>query len=268
MIKLPKTNNCILDLDNDWLTIWFNRPEKRNALSGELLNEIKDTIESVHDNRSIRGILFRGKGSVFCSGADLDGIKKIVTSRENVRDLAINMSTMAGSVFKIISKAPQITVSAVEGASMAGSFGITCASDLLITMADARYALTETKIGLTPAQIAPYVLNRLGFAQARKIMLLGSAFNGETAFEMGMADYIAYNKDQLDQIIGKVKSDVRKCAPNAIAITKQIISAKHNIDLQKASELFSDCILHKEGQEGLTSFFEKRKPSWNLDKKK
>ena len=73
---LPETKSCILELDNGWLTIWFNRPEKRNALSDTLLNDIKDTVESVHNDRSIRGIIFRGKGGNFCSGADLDGIKK------------------------------------------------------------------------------------------------------------------------------------------------------------------------------------------------
>ena len=146
---------------------------------------------------------------------------------------------------------------------MAGAFGIACATDLLITMSDARYALTETKIGLTPAQIIPYVLNRLGFAQARRLLLLGSSFDGQKAFNMGMADHIAQNDDDLNNLIDKVKSDVRKCAPNAIAITKRIISENHVIDAQKAAEFFADCVIHEEGREGFASFFEKRKPSWS-----
>ena len=263
MKRLPETKSCILELDNGWLTIWFNRPEKRNALSDTLLNDIKDTVESVHNDRSIRGIIFRGKGGNFCSGADLDGIKKIASSGKNARDLAINMSITAGSTFEVINKSPQITVSVVEGSSMAGAFGIACATDLLITMADARYALTETKIGLTPAQIAPYVLNRLGFAQAKRLMLFGSLFDGNKAFEMGMADHIAYDEGQLKELLDKVKSDVRKCAPNAILITKRIIDSNHPINSQKAAELFADCVVHKEGREGFASFFEKRKPYWN-----
>ena len=131
MKKLPETKSCILELDNGWLTIWFNRPEKRNALSDTLLNDIKDTVESVHNDRSIRGIIFRGKGGNFCSGADLDGIKKIASSGKNARNLAINMSMTAGSTFEVINKSPQITISVVEGSSMAGAFGIACATDLL-----------------------------------------------------------------------------------------------------------------------------------------
>ena len=266
MTELPETKYCILELDDGWLTVWFNRPEKRNALSDGLLRDIKNTLKSVESDRSVRGILFRGKGGVFCAGADLEGIKKIATSGDNARDLALEMSTQGGAIFEQISKTPQVTVSAVEGAGMAGAFGIACATDILITMADARYALTETKIGLTPAQIAPYVLNRLGFAQARKLMLLGSSFNGQKAFEMGMADYLATTETELDAHINEIKEKVRKCAPNAVATTKKILAPNHAVDPKKAAELFSDCIVHEEGREGITSFFEKRKPYWNTDK--
>ena len=265
MIKLPKTKKCILELEDNWLTIWFNRPEKRNALSDSLLKEIHVTLSSVYKDRSVRGILFRGKGGVFCSGADLEEMKKIASSKNSIRELAIKMSAQAGLVFKQISEAPQITVSAVEGAGIAGAFGIACATDILITMADANYALPETRIGLTPAQVAPYVLKRFGFSQARKLMLLGNKFNGKEAYEMGMADYIASNDKELDSHIINIKKHVKKCAPNAIAITKKIISENYSINYNRAAKLFSDCIIHKESSEGFSSFFEKRKPSWNVE---
>ncbi len=177
------------------------------------------------------------------------------------------MSLKAGSVFEQISKAPQFTVSVVEGAGIAGAFGIACATDILITMADARYALTETRIGLTPAQIAPYVLNRLGFSQARKLMLLGNSFNGQEAFEMGMADYLAKDNEALNSHIINLKEQVKKCAPNAIAVTKKIISENQIVNPEQAAKLFSDCMLHPEGRDGFASFFEKRKPYWNRKNK-
>jgi len=262
MTALPKTKHCILELEQGWLTIWFNRPEKRNALSDRLLNDIKIVLTTIEKNRTVRGVIFRGKGNIFCAGADLEDLKAIASSGNKARDLAMKMSTKVGQIFKQISNAPQITVSVVEGAGMAGAFGIACATDLLITMDDARYALTETKIGLTPAQIMPYVICRLGFAQARKLMLLGSTFNGEQAFSMGMADYLVYNQQELDQNIQNIKDKVRKCAPNAIAITKNAIASNHAINLEKAASLFSDSVVHEEGREGFASFFEKRKPYW------
>ena len=263
MTTLPKTSNCILELSDGWLTIWFNRPEKRNALSTELFKDIEIILKSVYSDHSIRGIIFRGKGNMFCAGADLEELKNISLAGEKARAMAMEMSNSAGEVFKAISTAPQITVAAVEGAAMAGAFGIACATDLLVTMADAKYALTETKIGLTPAQIAPYVLNRLGFAKARKLMILGTSFNGQKAFEMSMADYVANNEKEFNDQINDIKKQGNKCAPHAVSVTKKIIYNNHVIDFKKAAILFSDCILHKEGKEGFASFFEKRRPYWN-----
>tara|TARA_B100001029_G_C14762327_1_gene286607 strand:- start:51 stop:581 length:531 start_codon:yes stop_codon:yes gene_type:complete len=176
------------------------------------------------------------------------------------------MSTKVGQIFDQISRATQVTVSIVEGAGIAGGFGIACTTDLLITMADTKYALTESKIGLTPTQIMPYVINRLGFAQARKLILLGSVFDGEKAFTIGMADYLARNQKELDQNIKDIKNKVRNCSPNAIAITKNAFSANHVVNIDEAASLFSESLLDKDGREGISSFLEKRKPYW-IDKR-
>ena len=263
MKKLPKTTNCILDLSEGWLTIWFNRPEKRNALSLDLINEIILTLESIYDDRSVRGIIFRGKEKFFCSGADLESLKQIASAGKKSRNMAFNMSIRVGKLFEAISMAPQITISSVEGAAMAGAFGIACATDFLVTMSDAKYALTETKIGLTPAQIAPYVIKRLGFSNAKRLMLMGTLFNGKKAFEMGMADYVADNEIEFSEQINSIKNQVNKCAPSAIGVTKKILNSHYNIDAEEAALLFSNCVIHEEGLEGLASFFEKRKPYWN-----
>ena len=265
MVKLPKTKNSILELNNDWLTFWFNRPEKRNALSRDLLKDIRNTLSAIKEDRSIRGIIFRGKGGVFCAGADLDEMKKVSMSGNDAYLRSLKMSEEVGEVFKMISKAPQFTVSVVEGAAMAGAFGIVCATDLLVTMADAKYALTETRIGLTPAQIAPYVLNRLGFAKARRMMLLGSLINGTDAFEIGLADYLVEKEETIIDVLSDIKKQVKKCAPNALALTKEIISENNLVDPKRAAELFSSCIVNEEGREGFNSFFEKRKPYWALE---
>ena len=262
MSKIPSTENIITELENGWLTIWFNRVEKRNALSKELIMDLFQILDEVHDDRSVRGIIFRGKGGTFCAGADLKVFQEIINAGDNARELATDASHLVGKLFQTISTCPQITVSAVEGAAMAGGFGIACTTDLLVTMANARYALTETRIGLTPAQIAPYVINRLGFAQARKLMLLGTSFNGQKAFEIGMADYVSQTEDEFSEFLANIKEQVRKCAPNAVALTKNILSENHDIDTIRAAKYFSDCIVHSEGKEGFTSFFEKREPDW------
>ena len=133
---------------------------------------------------------------------------------------------------------------------------------------DTKFALTETRIGLTPSQISPYVINRLGYATARKMMLLGASINGKEAMAIGIADYLASDTDNLEEILGDIKSQVFKCSPNAIAITKQVLTINEYLDPEKAADLFSDCIVSDEGKEGFNSFFEKRNPYWVPDKQK
>jgi len=267
-MNFPKTENLILEYTDGWLDIWFNRIENRNALTDSLIDDLFSVFSCVHNNREVRGITLRGKGGIFCAGGDLKGMKRISEAGSDAKELALEMSMVFGNLFRVISQAPQIIVSVTEGFTLAGGFGVACASDLIVTMPDTKFALTETRIGLTPAQISPYVINRLGYANARKMMLLGANINGKEAMEIGIADYLAADADNLEEILDDIKSQVFKCSPNAIAITKQVLMMDEYLDSEKAADLFSDCIASDEGQEGFNSFFEKRKPYWVTDKQK
>jgi len=97
-MKIPKTTECILDLKNNWLTIWFNRPEKRNSLSKVLIGEISQTLDFIEDDSSIRGVIFRGKGNVFCAGADLKWMQNIASEKNNTHDKAMRMSMKFGEI--------------------------------------------------------------------------------------------------------------------------------------------------------------------------
>ena len=260
---IPKTTECILDLENSWLTIWFNRPEKRNSLSEILIKEISRTIDYIEDDPSIRGVIFRGKGNVFCAGADLKWMQNISSEKIKTHDKAMEMSIKFGEIFTKISKLSKVTISVVEGACMAGAVGIASATDFLVSTSDAKYALTETKIGLTPAQIAPYVLKKVGFNMGKKLMLLGEGFSGDEALLLGMADYVVKDNNQLDSKVLQIMNKVKKCSPNGIAVTKNLLNSNYNIDTKHAAKLFAECIIHEEGREGFSSFFEKRKPFWN-----
>tara|TARA_B100000427_G_scaffold278678_1_gene248540 strand:- start:323 stop:1120 length:798 start_codon:yes stop_codon:yes gene_type:complete len=260
---LPKTTECILRLEKSWLTIWFNRPEKRNSLSKILIKEINHTLDLVENDPSVRGVIFRGKGNVFCAGADLKWMQSIASEKNNSSDLAMQMSLEFGGMFDNINNLSKVTISIVEGACIAGAVGIVSATDFLVTTANAKYALTETRIGLTPAQIAPYIIAKVGMKIGKKLMLLGNVFNGEDAFKIGMADYVINQNDDIESEVLKIINNVKKCSPNAIAVTKKVLNSHYNIDTTNAAKLFSQCIVHDEGREGFASFFEKRKPSWN-----
>ena len=268
MKKLPNTKNLILEYSDGWLDIWFNNIQNRNALTESLMIDLYSVFSSCHDDREVRGITLRGKGSMFCAGADLKGMRIISEAGSEAKSIALKMSMEFGNLFQIVNKAPQVIISLTEGFALAGGLGLACASDIIVTMPNTKFALTETRIGLTPSQISPYVINRLGYVNARKMMLIGANIDGKEAKEIGLADYLAYDNDSLEEILDDIKNQVFKCSPNAIAITKKVITVDQYLDPEKAADLFSDCVVSDEGKEGFNSFFEKRKPFWVPNKKR
>ncbi len=266
MSNLPKTECLVLEENNGWLTIWFNRPENRNALSKDLTAELRATLTAVHDDRSIRGITLRGKGGVFCAGGDLKGFKSNYQAGERtINDVAAS-SRVGGQMFDQINEMPQVVVILVEGAAIAGGLGMVCTGDVVAVTADAKFSMTETTLGIPPAQIAPFVAQRLGLRTARRLMVTAARFNGDEAGKLGLADFVVADAGGLDEVEAQVKKQVMRCAPGANAVTKEIVLATRYLDrndmLDFAAEGFAGCMLSDEGREGVASFLEKRKPYW------
>jgi len=266
MLELPKTDHLITEVDTEWLTIWFNRPEARNALSSELSSELRLVLETVRDEPALRGITLRGKGGVFCAGGDLKGFKNILQGESQSRADVVSASRAAGELFTLINTMPQVIVMLVEGAAMAGGLGLLCSGDVVVVTEAAKFALTETTLGIAPAQIAPFVVQRLGLKTARRLMLTAARFNGSEAARLGLADFVVANADGLASIEADIRKQVRRCAPVANAITKRIVHATSYLDGEEmidfAAEGFADCMLGDEGREGISAFIEKRKPRW------
>ena len=266
MINLPKTENILLEQDTGWLTIWFNRPDNRNALSKELTTELKEVLNAVRDKMNIRGITLRGKGGVFCAGGDLKGFKNNYQGgSQTVEDIAA-ASRQGGQMFDLINELPQVVLILVEGAAIAGGLGMVCCADAVAVTKDARFAMTETAIGIPPAQIAPFVTQRLGLRIARRLMVTASRFDGKEAHRLGLADYVVDDAAGLDQIEADMKKQVRRCAPGANAVTKAIVLATRHLNREQqldfAAKGHAECMLSDEGREGVASFIEKRKPIW------
>ena len=266
MTNLPKTENILLEQEAGWLTIWFNRPDNRNALSKELTTELKEVLNAVRDKKNIRGITLRGKGGVFCAGGDLKGFKNNYQGgSQTVEDIAA-ASRQGGQMFDLINELPQVVLILVEGAAIAGGLGMVCCADAVAVTKDARFAMTETAIGIPPAQIAPFVAQRLGLRIARRLMVTASRFDGEEAHRLGLADYVVDDAAGLDQIEADMKKQVRRCAPGANAVTKAIVLAPRHLNREQqldfAAKGFAECMLSDEGREGVASFIEKRKPIW------
>jgi isohexenylglutaconyl-CoA hydratase len=259
--------DCLdLEFERGWLRIWLARPEARNALSAELTAELREVLERVREDRSVRGITLRGRGGVFCAGGDLKGFRGNMQGGAADEAEVARISEEAGLLFALVDSMPQVVVVLIEGAAMAGGLGMVCCGDVVATTADAKFALTETTLGIPPAQIAPYVAGRLGMATARRLMLTAARFDGNDAGHNGLADFVVEDAAGLDAVEADLQRAVLRCAPEANAITKEILLATRHLDGDEIRALagrgFARALLGEEGREGVTAFLEKRKPRW------
>ncbi len=252
--------------DGDWLTIWLDRPDARNALSGEMIDALQALLDESAADATLRGITMRGRGSVFCAGGDLKGFGSSLADPDAAAAIEAS-SRAAGKLFHRIATMPQVTIMLVHGAAMAGGMGLACAGDILVVTADARFALTETQLGIVPAQIAPFVVERTGPATARRLMITGARFDGDGAFELGIADIVVADSGEFDPAESELRAQVLSCAPAANAATKRLLRALPADDaeafIDDAARVFRECLQSDEGREGMAAFVGKRKPRWH-----
>ena len=252
-MKLPETKNLLTELDGGWLRITLNTPHNRNALSAGMSADLSAVLTAVREDRKVRGITLRGNGGTFCAGGDLKGF-----SGGEADILA--MSKAGGKLFALVASMRQVVIALVEGAAFAGGLGLACCADIVVSTKTAKYALTETRLGIVAAQIAPYVAARTGIVTAKRLMLTGTRFDGTEALAYGIADFLA---DDVSAKEAEIKKQVLQCAPGANALTKDLL-AKLGVDdfTDVAAQTFLSALQSDEGREGLTAFMQKRKPKW------
>ncbi len=265
MPHLPKTSTLELEFQRGWLTLWLNQVEKRNALTDELRTDLHAVFQAVEPDRDVRGITMRGRGGVFCAGGDLKHFKSDFQTTAGVDEI-MAMSREAAAIFDDVNEAPQVVIALIEGAALAGGFGLACCADLVISAEDAKFAMTETMLGLSPAQIAPFVMQKLGYATGRRLMLTGARFNGKQALALGVADFTGATVQDLESIEAGIRAQVLRCAPGAIADTKKLLRDMRGLSRGEVVELaatnFAERMQSKEAIEGIGAFFGKRPPSW------
>lgn len=265
MTAYPVTTEIMLERDGGWLTVWFNRPEAKNALTSQMTTELAQVFAAVRGDRTLRGITLRGKGGVFCAGGDIKGFGAAIAGNAAASDI-VALSRKAGELFHQLNELPQVVVALVEGVAMAGGLGLACAADFVAATTEASFGLTETRIGIPPAQIAPLVVDRIGLAAARRVMLTARRFGAEEAAKLGVVDHLAADPAGLEDFEREIRAAVAGCAPGANAFTKEILLATRTLvgdDLvDLAAMRFATALLGDEGREGVAAFVEKRKPRW------
>ena len=266
MKNLPDTTKLQTHVKDGWLTIWLDSPKNKNAIGDAMMTDLLGVMDAVRDDRTVRGITLRGKNGVFCSGGDLKGFNAMQAPGVTHKDVAM-MNRGIGDVLRALNEMPQVVICLVEGAAIAGGLGLMCCGDVILATEEAKFSLTETMLGIPPAQIAPFVVARVGLPTARRIMLTGARFTGVEARDYGLVDETAGDVAGLEALEAKVKRGVLKCGPGAIAATKHLILSSRDKSgaemMDHAAETFAACMLSNEGKEGISSFVEKRKPNWS-----
>ena len=262
-MDLPHSPELALTRDGPWLTVALNRPDTRNALSADMVAALTDLAAALGPRRDIRGVTIRGAGGVFCAGGNLKAFARMA---HGAPAEVVALSRSAGHFFDAIDGLPQAVLMAVDGAAMAGGMGLICCADMVIADAGARFGLSETQLGLTPAQIAPFVIRRLGPRVARRLMLTGARLDADAALALGLLDQVADGPDAMAAAEGRFRAQVLRCAPGALAATKALTRALPHLtrdqQIEAAATGFAAAMTGPEGREGVASFAEKRSPHW------
>ena len=267
-MDLPQVATLLLNLDQGVLHLTLNRPESRNAMSAEMLADIGRVFEAIRDSREVRAVVLRGAGGHFCAGADLksmmgSGMKPPAAGEP---DPIASVNRAFGAMLRQVAQAPQVVIAVCEGAVLGGGFGLACVSDIAFAHAEAKFGMPETTRGLPPAQIAPFVVERIGLTQARRLCLTGAQFRGAEALRLGLVHEGFASEEELQSRLGETLAQVMQCAPQANALTKQILlqvgSQVTDGVLDDAAAKFASCVRGPEAPEGIAAFMQKRSPKW------
>ena len=243
--------------------VWLNRPDARNAMDDNMTRELPQLFQLLAKDPSVRVVVLAGRGSAFCAGADLGRMDKAGRS-----SLAKNRSQALRSAkfFNDLHVFPKPTIARIHGPAFAGGMGLVCACDVVVASEEAVFCLPETRIGLVPAMISPYVTRAMGPNAARRYLLSGERFSAEAAKAMGMVHELVPAAD-LDATVGRIAQAFVDCAPNALAEAKKLL--RHVIGAPITPQLISHTAgviararASDEAREGIAAFREKRKAKW------
>jgi methylglutaconyl-CoA hydratase len=243
-------------------TITLNRPDKRNAISFELIDDLLRALDEVAESPA-QILIVTGAGKSFCSGMDLDNLKSLI-GRSPQRNLD-DSETMV-RLFRSLYEFPKVTIAAVNGAAVAGGTGLALLCDFTLAVPEAKFGYTEVRIGFVPAIVSTFLLRQIGEKQARNLLLTGRIFDAEEAGRLGLITEIV-PADRLLSRAHELAAQLLENSPTSLRMTKRLLSdhARAELDKQIADAVRENAAIRStpDFREGITSFLEKRKPRWS-----
>jgi methylglutaconyl-CoA hydratase len=244
-------------------TVTLNRPDLHNAFNDEVMREITDAFGELGESPDVRAIILAGEGKSFCAGADVHWMKRMVdyTFDENVADARV-LSRM----LLAIRNCSKPVIARIHGAALGGGVGLTAACDIAVAVKSAMFSLSEVKLGIIPAVISPFVIEKIGMGHMRRYGLTAERFDALEAKRIGLISETVDTAEAMDAWIANMVNTIKESAPGAIAVCKQVLREVQGLDWARVEALTTRRIAERrvsaEGQEGLKAFLDKRKPNW------
>ena len=260
----PPYQSIVTEVDDSVGIVTLNKEERHNAFDQQLIDELTHALLSLDADPAVRVIVLSSAGKSFCAGADLNWMKRAITNnpQENLQD-----AHAFARLMRTLNELSKPTIARVHGPAFGGGVGLIAACDIALATYDAQFALTEVKLGILPAVVAPYLMAAIGERQCRRYLLSAERFSAAEAYRIGLVHEIVPGEEELDEAIGEIIDSLLKNGPNAQAECKALlrIVAGQPIDDATVEETTQRAAIVRstpEGHEGLSAFLEKRKPNW------
>lgn len=256
-------DNLLYAIDGSIATITLNRPEKRNAFNDSVIAELTQAFEQAGNEPLVRVVRLCANGAAFCAGADLGWMRAMAdySHDENLAD-AKNLAHMLDTIYHC----PKPTIAVIQGDVYAGGMGLVAACDVALCVPSAKFCLSEVRLGLMPATIAPYVIRAMGIRAAHRYFLSAEIFEAHTAKALGFVHELCEH-DLLDQTSLSLAQTIAKNSPMATTACKELLHRCAFVPLDKAlmdytTQGIADIRASKDGKEGVQAFLQKRAPVW------
>ncbi|MCB6176946.1 crotonase/enoyl-CoA hydratase family protein [Rhodobacter sp. Har01] len=242
----------------------LNRPDKRNALSAQMIADLTAFAAAAAPRRDWRAVILSGAGDVFCAGGDLDWMRAQIAADRATR---MSEARKLADMLKALNELPQPLIGAVQGGAYGGGVGLAAVCDTVVAAEDARFGLTETRLGLIPATIGPYVIARMGEGRARRVFFSARLFGAAEARDLGLVARIVATAD-LAQAAIEEASPYLATAPGAVAAAKRLArqlgqGGTTEAAVEASITALADAWEAPEAAEGIAAFFGKRRPAWD-----
>jgi methylglutaconyl-CoA hydratase len=252
-----------VDIRQNVATVWLNRPEVRNAFSGVMIQELDAAFDALSYNEAVKIVVLRGRGKVFCAGADLNWMKCL---NDASFDINLEEGKLMARCFHKLAEIPKPVIAVAHGAALGGGIGLIAAADIAICSKETVFSFSEVKLGLVPAIISPYVILKIGSAKAKELMLTGRKFTGADAMAMNLTNW-AVDEAAIEGTLNDLLGELSENSSMALNRTKNLINRfSESVHYLKMVDFTADVITQArksaDGQEGMQAFLEKRKPVW------